>query len=84
MNTEEIKVKLHHYIETAQEKKLKAIYTMLEGEIEEPYDYWNDREFTDELERREKEYLDGIAKTYTLEETMERVSKAIKNVRAKK
>ncbi|HEV2832049.1 MAG TPA: hypothetical protein VGW31_08710 [Hanamia sp.] len=84
MKTEEIKVKLHHYIETAQEKKLKAIYTMVEDEIQDPYDYWNDKEFIDELERREKEYLEGKAKTYTLEETMERVSKAIKNVKAKK
>lgn len=45
VKTVEIKQKLHHYIETAQDKKLKAIYAMVEDEIQETYDYWNDQEF---------------------------------------
>ena len=41
MKTEKIKQRLYRYIETANEKKLKAIYTMVEEEIEEISDLWN-------------------------------------------
>ncbi|HEY6975263.1 MAG TPA: hypothetical protein VH396_03175 [Chitinophagaceae bacterium] len=82
MKTEEIKQKLHRYIETANEKKLKAIYTMVEEEIEETSDLWNDEEFVAELERREKEYLKGTAKTYSLKEAEARARQAIKKVKA--
>ena len=44
--------KLYDYIRVAEDKKVKAIYTMLAGEIEEDYDYWNDKNFVAELEKR--------------------------------
>ena len=62
MNTTNIRQKLHHYIETAEEKKLKAIFTMVENEIEEPYDLWNNPCFITEIEKRKKEMEDGTAK----------------------
>jgi hypothetical protein len=37
-----IKEKLHHYIDPAAEKKLQAIYTILEDEIEGEYFYTQD------------------------------------------
>ena len=63
MNTTDIRQKLHHYIETAQDKKVKAIYAMVEDEIQETYDYWNDEEFLSELRRRQESYISGQAKT---------------------
>ena len=53
MTTEDIRQKLHHYIETAQDKKVKTIFAMVVDEIEETYDYWNDEKFVAELQRRE-------------------------------
>ena len=83
MKTVELKEKLHHYIETAQEKKLKAIYMMVEEEIEETYDYWKDKNFVAELQRREKSYLNGTSKTYTLEQSVANARQAIKKVKNK-
>jgi hypothetical protein len=50
----DIKEKLHHYIDTADEKKLQAIYTILEGEIEGEYFYTQD-EINMFYDRREKQ-----------------------------
>jgi len=36
MKTADIRQKLHHYLETAQDKKVKAIFAMVEDEIEKP------------------------------------------------
>ncbi len=65
MDTVEIRQELHDYIESAPDKKVEAIYTMVEEGIEEPYDHWEDEEFVAELQRREDDYLTGEVKTYT-------------------
>lgn len=79
MSTTLIRQKLHHYIETAKEKKLKAIFTMVEEEIKEPDNRWNDKEFVAELERRESAFMEGKTTAYTLDETITRARKALKN-----
>ena len=84
MKSAELREKLHSYIDTAQGKRLKAIYTMVEEEIGETNDFWEDDGFVAELQRREKEYLDGTAKTYTLKETIAGVNEVIEKVKAKK
>lgn len=81
MKKEELKQRLHHYIETAKEKKIKAIYMMVEEDIDEQYDFWKDENFTAELQRRENEYLKGRAKTYTLEESVNRAKQAVQKVK---
>lgn len=78
MKTIEIKQRSHHYIETAQRKKLKAIYTILEDEIKDVYDFWDDENFVSELKRREKAYRDGSVQGYSIEESVLRAKKAIK------
>ncbi len=83
MSTVEIRQKLHHYIETAQDKKLKAIYAMVEEEIEETYDHWKDEVFVAELQRRENSYLKGSAKTYTVEQSLAKAIQAVKKVKSK-
>jgi len=80
MTTAEIKLRLHQYIETAQESKLKAIYTMVEEEISETYDFWNDEEFVAELVKRENSYLNGTSKAYTLEESIAKAKEYISGV----
>ena len=42
MTTANIRHKLYDYIRMAEDKKVKALYTMLEEEIEEAHDHWND------------------------------------------
>jgi DNA-binding protein Fis len=62
MKTVELKQKLHEYIDNAEEKKLKAIYIMVEDEIEQPYNYLNDEDFMKELQRRASELETGTKK----------------------
>jgi len=68
MEAANIKQKLHHYIDVADEKKLQAIYTILEDEIEGEYFYTQD-EIKMFYERRQK-HLNGESKSYTVAETL--------------
>ena len=83
MNTTAIRQKLHHYIETSQDKKVKAIFAMVEDEIGETYDYWKDDSFIAELQRRETAYLNGTAKTYTAEQSISRASQVVRKAKNK-
>lgn len=56
MSTTTIKQQLHGYLEIADNKKLKAIYTMVEDEIKETQVEYND-EFKAELDKRVSYYL---------------------------
>ena len=68
MEAANIKQKLHHYIDVADEKKLQAIYTILEDEIEGEYFYTQD-EIKMFYDRRQK-HLSGESKSYTVAETL--------------
>lgn len=83
MKTIDIRQKLHHYIETAQDKKVKAIFAMVEEEIEETSDHWKDEKFVAELERRETSYRNGTAKTLTLDQAVSKARLAVKKVKNK-
>ncbi|MCI0750736.1 MAG: hypothetical protein L0Y35_02765 [Flammeovirgaceae bacterium] len=58
MNTAVIREKLHHYIETAKDKKVKAIFAMVEEEIEKSEGIWTD-DFLKELNRRKSDFETG-------------------------
>lgn len=75
-----MKKKIAEYLETADAKKVKALYNYVGEEIGQNACEW-DQEFTKELERRENSFLDGSAKMYTWEETKQA---AINSVKAKK
>lgn len=78
MNTAELRQKLHHYIENAEEKKLKAMFSMVEDEIEEAYNHWEDEDFVTVLQEKEQAYLSGTTKIYTVSESAIRAREAIK------
>lgn len=77
METIELRNKLHHYIKNAQEKKLQAIFTMIEDEIKETYNHWNDEDFVNKLQQKEQAYSTGKSKTYTANESAFRAYEAV-------
>jgi hypothetical protein len=52
MTTSTIREKLYDYIRVADDKKVKAIYTMLEDEITETNEWWKNNAFIEELDTR--------------------------------
>jgi len=78
MTTAAIRHKLYDYIRVAEDKKVKAIYTMLAGEIEEDYDYWNDKNFVAELEKRSTDLKSGTAEGVSWEEAKATILDSVK------
>lgn len=70
-----IREKLQDYIKNADDKKIKAIFTLVESDIEEKYNWWEDKEFLDDLDERERRYEAGLDRGYTFEEVKEEILK---------
>lgn len=68
------------YLKVADDKKIKAIYTMVEDEINTNGNDW-DKSFTDELNKRSKSFADGTAKTYTWKESKQAAIERVKGKR---
>lgn len=83
MSTADIREKLHSYIETAKDKKVKAIFAMVEEEIEETGSHWKDETFLAELNKREKKYLAGKTKAYSVDDIVSRAKQSIKSKKGK-
>lgn len=83
MSTAAIRKKLHQYIDIADEKKLKAIFTMVEDEIEETSVFWSDPSFINELKRRERSYLNGSEKIISQKTSAARIKSLLQKVNAK-
>lgn len=75
MRTNQIRQQLHEYIESAEDKKLKAIYTLVENDINEEFMFSDEQK--KELDRRYDNYQNGIGKTYTWEEAVAITDKAL-------
>jgi len=73
MTTTAIRQKLYDYIRFAEDKKVKAIYTVLENEIEEGYDYWNDTAFINELDKMSADYESGKVKGIPWEDAKKQI-----------
>lgn len=78
MSTSAIRQKLHSYLEVADDKKVKAMYVMMEEEIEESAVEYTD-EFKKELDRRYADYKSGKAKMITAAESKRRIQKILKS-----
>ena len=68
MTTSAIREKLYDFIKIADDKKVKAIYMILEDEINEKAEWWKDKAFMKELDNRYKAWETGKEKGYTLYE----------------
>ena len=80
MTTTIIRKKLVDYLRVADDKKGKAIYTMVEDEINTAENDW-DKNFSKEINRRSRDFKKGNSKTYTWEETKKA---AIEKLKAKR
>lgn len=70
-----IRHKLYDYIRVADNKKLNAIYSLLENEIEQTNEWWKDKFFVAELDRRYAALEKGSDKGITLPELQTSIDK---------
>ncbi len=68
MTTAAIREKLHDLIDTADDKHVKAVYSIFEDEMAEKYDPWEDEEFVKEMDQRIKDFESGKDKGVSWEE----------------
>lgn len=68
MTTATKREKLHDFINDADDKKVEAIYSLIENEIEESYDHWEDEEFLAEIKKRLDEFESGKVKGISWEQ----------------
>jgi hypothetical protein len=68
MSTATIRERLHEYIRFADDKKVTAIYTMVEDEITEELKLWENEGFLKELNNRLEAYENGSVKGIPWEE----------------
>jgi len=66
MNAANIRDRLYDYIRVADDKKIKAIYMMLEDDITEETEWWNDSAFVAELEKEYEAWEAGKDKGHSL------------------
>jgi benzoyl-CoA reductase/2-hydroxyglutaryl-CoA dehydratase subunit BcrC/BadD/HgdB len=74
-NSASIRLKLYDYIRVADDKKLNAIYNLLENEIQETKEWWKDKLLVAELDRRVDALETGSDKGVTLDQLEASISK---------
>ncbi len=82
MDTATIRQHLHNYLEVADDKKIKAIYTIIEKDIEEN-DFEYPEELKNELDKRYSEYKNGRTEIVTSLESKKRIEKIVNTKRGK-
>jgi len=81
MNAGAIRDKLCDYIRVADDKKIKAIYMMLEDEIDEETEWWKNTAFFAELEKEYAVWESGKGKGYSFAEVKAEItSRKAKNM----
>ncbi len=74
MSTAQLRQRLHDIIDNVGDRKLKAIYTLLEGD---DFDYFLSPAQKKELDNRLDDYKNGRGKNYTWEETIALMDQAL-------
>ena len=77
MTTLNIRQKLHNYLEIADDKKVNAIYTILEEDIE-GYSIEYSQELKNELDKRFEDLKSGKAIAISAEESKKRIEEITK------
>jgi hypothetical protein len=77
-----VKEKLHEYIDHADTKKLQAIYTLVQEDIEDRGDLYDEKTI-DSFRATSKGYASGKIKGYPVEESMERIRKELNKKRSR-
>lgn len=77
MSTETIRERLREYIGFADDKKVQAMYTMVEDEIVEELDLWEDKAFLNELNRRLEDFETGKTKGVPLDDVIRNAEKRL-------
>lgn len=81
MNTNTIRQKLHSFLEEADDKKIKAIYSMIEAEIEDSSEDYS-AELKAELDKRNENFTANKSKIITPKESKERIQTILSKARA--
>lgn len=68
METATIRRQLHKYIDDAEDRKIKAIYIMLEDELDNEKNHWEDVHFVTELDAEYTAWKNGKAQSYSFED----------------
>ena len=68
MTTVLIREKLYDFIRVADDKKVKAIYMMLEDEIIEEVEWWKNQQFIQDLNTRFENWKSGKDKGFTVQD----------------
>ena len=68
MTAATIRTRLYDYIRIADDKKLQAIYHLLEPQTGNDYEWWNDKQLIAEFDERCAALESGADKGFTLEE----------------
>ncbi len=79
MTIGKIREELYDLIRVADDKKVKAIYTLLKDEAIEKKEWWEDEATLDEFDRRVEAWESGKEKGFTLEEVKASVLKMKKS-----
>ncbi|MEO5649379.1 MAG: hypothetical protein ABIR03_05575 [Ginsengibacter sp.] len=84
MNTGTIRERLYDYIRVADDKKIKAIYTMLEDTIIEEAKWWDDNSLVDEFQKRYDAWDTGKEKGYSMADIDQDIARLKKKRASKK
>jgi|688.fasta_scaffold244197_1 putative addiction module component (TIGR02574 family) len=79
MLKEELRERLHEYIDRADIKEVKAIYKVLEEKIEKEMVEEYSSAFKTELDNRVADYKSGKSKVISLSESKKRINTIIKS-----
>ena len=80
MKTTQIRQRLHNYLEIASDKKVKAIYTMIEDELKSDESIWTN-ELKEEIDSRYQQLNEGKVKSVSAAASKKRIAQLLKSVK---